>query len=275
MEADVQAHYNSDNLISRIKAAFKAVGKDPSHLTTRDLTVIDQLHTGGARATVSLLAHTGFTPSDRVLDAGCGIGGSCRLLAETCGCRVTGIDLAQRFIDAANDLTRATGLNTRVDFHQGSVLNMPFEDGSFDAVISQHMLMNIQNKPGVAAEFSRVLKPGGQLILHEIFRGNDNKVHYPVNWAPVPDISFLSTWPSMRHLFEHNGFKEQWMSDETPFAAAWWTKANQAVQQHGGWKEPLNPSLFFGNIATQFAGNMMTNFRSGSTQLIEAVLKKG
>lgn len=274
MEADVQAHYNSDNLTTRITQAFKAAGKDPARLTTRDLTIIDQLHTGGAKATLKLFDNAGFKPSDRVLDAGCGIGGSSRLLAETCNCRVTGIDLADRFIDAANYLTRATGLYTRVDFHQGSVLDMPFDDNAFDTVISQHMLMNIENKQGVAKEFSRVLKKGGKLILHEIFRGNAKKVHYPVNWAPIPDISFLETWPSMLQLFEKTGLKKEHMSDETQFAGAWWGKANDVIKKHGTWKSPLNPTLFFGKIATQFAGNMMKNFQSGSTYLIEAILKK-
>lgn len=273
MESDVQNHYNSDNLTECIKTALKKAGKIPDHLTIKDLVPIDQLHTGGAKATLDLFDKSGLKPGASILDAGCGIGGTSRLLAEKFNHRVTGIDLADQFIDAAQFLTRSTGLEKSVDFRQGSVLDLPFESGTFDAVISQHILMNIEDKPRAIKEFSRVLKPGGLLLLHEIVKGEKNDARYPVPWAAEPDISFLTPWPQFCDLFESSGFSIIFQIDDSPIALRWWEKAKTAAQRTTV-VPPLHPRLVFGENALEFGKNMFHNFSTQSIGLMTAVLKK-
>ena len=65
-----------------------------------------------------------------MIDIGSGIGGPARYLAATYGCRVSGVDLTAEFVATAMDLTRRVGLADRVDFRQGSALDLPFEDGT-------------------------------------------------------------------------------------------------------------------------------------------------
>ncbi|MBU3953272.1 MAG: class I SAM-dependent methyltransferase, partial [Proteobacteria bacterium] len=232
MESCVENHYHSQNLSLRIQDALKESGKNTLPLAVKSLSPVDQLHTGGAPATLALLEKTGLsqtisrTKNFHILDAGCGIGGSSRLLAETFHCRVTGIDLARAFIETAKDLTHRCSLD--IHFEQGSVLAMPFETDSFDLILCQHILMNIQDKKTAIKEFYRVLKPGGHLLLHEIFQGENRTIALPVPWAGDPSISFLLPWEHFILFLARTGFSSDYFSDETKSALAWWKMVHAA-----------------------------------------------
>ena len=77
------------------------------------------------------------------------------------------------------------GLSAKVEFIQGSALEIPFPDGSFDVVWTQHAQMNIADKRGFYSEMTRVLKPGGRLVLHDILQGEGGEPYYPL---PGPTI---------------------------------------------------------------------------------------
>jgi len=277
MESPVEDHYHSQNLSQKIQDALIKSDKPTTPLDTKHLAAVDQLHTGGAGATIRLVGKTNLsekkTAGDiHILDAGCGIGGSSRLLAKTFHCRITGIDLAPAFIETAGDLTRWCELDSFIDYELGSVLNMPFKTNTFDAVLCQHILMNIQDKRTALEEFYRVLKPGGSLILHEIFQGEDKTIALPVPWASDPSISFLLPWEEFESFAGGPGFTLDHFSDETQSASAWW----QMVHAAGANKKPrpLSPHLVFGSNAAFFAINMKNNFKNNSIQCIEAVYKK-
>jgi len=278
MESSVQTHYHSQNLSQRIQDALTSSGKCTTPLAIKDLAAVDQLHTGGAPATLRLLEKTDLSKKKKltqdfhILDAGCGIGGSARLLAQTYDCRVTGIDLAPVFIETARDLTRWCELDSLIDYEQGSVLNMPFKTGTFDAVLCQHILMNIQDKQTALKEFYRVLKPGGSLVLHEIFQGENKTIVLPVPWAGDPNISFLLPWEEFEPFLSGPGFTLNHFSNETQTASAGW----QMIEAAGTHKNPrpLSPFLVFGPNAAFNAINMVKNFKNNSIQCIEAVYKK-
>ena len=75
----------------------------------------------------------------------------------------SGVDLTAEFVRIAEMLTQLTGLVGRVDYRQGSALDLPFEDMSFDVVWSQNVAMNIADRDRLYGEMRRVLKPGGKL----------------------------------------------------------------------------------------------------------------
>lgn len=274
MESDIKDHYNSDHLTQTVKAALIKAGKDLGALELKDLSPVDQLHTGGALSSIALLKKTGLSPGALVLDAGCGIGGSSRLMAKDFLCKVIGIDLADKFIECAAFLTRCTGLEGKVTFQQGSVLELPFENHFFDAILCQHVLMNIQNKSLAIKEFFRVLKPGGKLILHEITKGGNDDLVFPVPWADKASISFLEPWDITAGLLAKQGFEIEFQADETDAACLWWEKVRTINQTKPSPPGALSPILIFGSNATYFAGNMHGNFQNNSIRLIEAVLKK-
>ena len=109
-------------------------------------------------------------PGGRVLDAGCGPGTITLGLAQVVGPgQVTGIDLEDTQFASGRKQAEHEGLN--VEFHKASVYELPFQDGSFDAVFSHAMLEHLST-PGIAlGELRRVLKPGGLIGLRSVDLG--------------------------------------------------------------------------------------------------------
>ena len=274
MESLVQEHYTTNDLIVKIEAGLVKAGKDINHLNPKDLAPVDQLHTCGAPATIALLKRAGIAENHFMLDAGCGLGGSSRLMAGTFGCKVIGMDLSPSFTDAAEILTRNTGLDHLASFRTGSLMDLPFEDSSFDGILCQHVLLNIEDKSGAIQEFFRVLKPGGKLILHEITRDRDLPIAMPVPWAATPDTSFLESWETCEFLMKDAGFSMESFRDETRAGRTWWEKIRAMAGKTPGKKFPLGVHLIFGKDASLFRETMPQNFRNQSICLVEAILKK-
>ena len=86
----------------------------------------------------------GLTPDTFVLDAGCGIGGPSRHLATEYGCQVTGVDLTQSFCDIAQAFAKQFGLEDRLTYLQGNVLDLPFDNDSFDEMVA-NQIRNFRN----------------------------------------------------------------------------------------------------------------------------------
>jgi MPBQ/MSBQ methyltransferase len=101
----------------------------------------------------------------RVLDVGCGFGGSSRWLAATNpGARVTGITLSPRQVERGMELARERGLGN-VELQVMDALDMQFEDGTFDLVWACESGEHMPDKAAYVREMTRVLKPGGTLVL--------------------------------------------------------------------------------------------------------------
>ena len=96
-----------------------------------------------------------------MLDAGSGIGGTARFLANRYGCRVTTIDLTEEYCETSRWLNQLVALDDRISVHQGDVTDLPFNAATFDVVISQHVQMNVADKAGLYDEARRVLRPEG------------------------------------------------------------------------------------------------------------------
>jgi SAM-dependent methyltransferase len=113
--------------------ALTALEPEDQRLTPEHLGALDQFHTRGLAATTELAKLGGITGDMSVLDVGSGVGGPARFLAATYGCRVTGVDLSQPFVDAARYLTARTGQSGQVSFQTASALAL----GSMPAFASQ------------------------------------------------------------------------------------------------------------------------------------------
>lgn len=105
-----------------------------------------------------------------VLDVGCGGGQNLLWLAgRRPDLSLTGLDLSARQIARAQ--RRAAERDLPIELVEGSALELPFEDGRFDAVLSVGSIKHWPDPARGLAECARVLAPGGRLIVVEVDRG--------------------------------------------------------------------------------------------------------
>ena len=212
IDALVERHYSFGGILEKIEAGLNLAGKDVNSLTIDDLAPIDEFHIGGRESTHEVAELAKLGASDLVLDVGCGLGGTARYLSEKFKCNVVGIDLTEEYISIGKKLTEFVGLSDRVELRHGSALNIPYEDESFDIVWTEHVQMNIADKNRFYSEIARVLKPGGRLLFHDIFRGPGDPPFYPTPWAENESISALTTEREARSIIEQVGLKiDQWL----------------------------------------------------------------
>jgi len=231
--AAINEHYSVGDLLQRFEKAFQAVGKDRAHLQVDDLAPADEYHVRGRQATVELAELAGIESHFKVLDIGCGLGGSARFLASQYGCHVTGLDVTAEYCAVAGELSQWVGLGERTSFRQGDAVDLPFADGEFDLVWSEHVQMNIPDKSGFVAEIKRVLKPRGRFVFHDIFSIDGQQPHFPVPWSEGPDLSFLTMADTTRAGLESAGFEATVWRDTSATTIAWFEAVSAKLAKSG------------------------------------------
>ena len=263
----VRDHYRATGLTERLKTALAVFGPEEERLKPEQLATLDQFHTRGLAATAELANLAVITADMSVLDVGSGVGGPARFLAATYGCEVTGVDLSDPFVEAARYLTARTGLDDKVSFEAGSALALPFEDGSFDAALLQHVAMNIADRPLLYHEIRRVLKPGAKFATFDVVL-NGGDPHYPVPWAKTPGESFLLTAEATCEAIEAAGFGTLVRRDDTAAAKAWFSELRASGP-------PPSPNLgvVMGQGFPELTTNLGRNLMEGRLGILTAVFE--
>ncbi|OUR78154.1 hypothetical protein A9Q75_13900 [Colwellia psychrerythraea] len=268
----IHSYYSPNNLYNKIIAGLNNLGIDLSNVTPNDLQPVDEFHIRGDIATKELIELANFTPDMHILDVGCGVGGSTRRLSHETGCHVTGIDLSDEYIDAAERLTQLLKMQDRVKFKVGSALELPYADNTFDGAWSIQMNMNVEDKLGWLKEMYRVLKPGARAVLYEVCGHEDKAIYFPVPWAQDSSMSFLIPKESFRDIIASTGFKIEVWNDKSDLAQ----KAFARVKEPQG--ESALPELglhmLIGNDIKTKAYNMRLNLDDERISLIEILAEK-
>jgi ubiquinone/menaquinone biosynthesis C-methylase UbiE len=171
-----------------------------------------------------IVAAAGVGPGDDVLDVACGTGNAA-LRAAGAGASVVGLDLTPELLDAGRELAAESGVE--VDWVHGDAEDMPFEDESFDVVVSTFGCMFAPRHAVAAQELARVLRPGGRISIASwtpeggtgsLFRTVGKYLPPP---SPLAEPPLL--WGSEQHvgqLFAGTGVELEFERDtvaETPF----------------------------------------------------------
>lgn len=114
-----------------------------------------------------LAAAAGIDRDSRVLDAGCGVGGSALWMAETIGCEVVGITVVESQLAQAMARAAARGLDGKASFLKRRFEDTALPAGGFDVVWALESAVHAVDKAAFVAESHRLLRPGGRLIIAE------------------------------------------------------------------------------------------------------------
>jgi MPBQ/MSBQ methyltransferase len=129
-------------------------------------------------------------PGTTLLDVGCGIGGSSRILAKDYNFDVTGVTISPQQVKRAQELT-PPGVNAK--FQVDDAMALSFPDASFDVVWSVEAGPHMPDKAVFARELLRVLKPGGILVVADWNQRDDRQI--PLNFWEKPVMKqLLDQW---------------------------------------------------------------------------------
>jgi tocopherol O-methyltransferase len=121
------------------------------------------------RTNAVLADAAGIRRGERVLDAGCGVGGSALWLARVRGARVVGVTLSPSQVRAAHDAARQSGLADRVKFRVEDYTKTTLPDESVDVFWALESACYAANRGSLLAEAWRVLRPGGRIVVADGF----------------------------------------------------------------------------------------------------------
>lgn len=118
----------------------------------------------------TLMQIAGIDEGARILDAGCGVGGSAIYLAKEKNAKVTGITLSEKQLEFANLKREELKLQSLVDFKLEDYTKTSFNPATFDLIWAIESLTSASDKAKFAREAYRILNPGGKLIIADYFK---------------------------------------------------------------------------------------------------------
>ena len=164
---------------------------------TRDDRIITEMHRLETAQAKILLDHFGdISPADRLLDAGCGRGGTSFMAHQRFGCQTDGVSISEQQVEFANDQARQRGVADKVRFHFRNMLDTGFETGSCRGIWNNESTMYVDLFQ-LFGEFSRLLEYGGRYVCitgcyNDVTGGRSKAVsrideHYICNIHPRSD----------------------------------------------------------------------------------------
>lgn len=159
------------NTRTTVEKTLKIYGDSAEDIYVRFMKdYVQRLEPDSRSAYTELFMQLALKPSQKVLEVGIGTGRNIHRYPENVS--LVGVDLTPEMLDIANK--RASELGKDVKLFAKDATNLPFDDESFDAVVSTYTLCVTEEPQKVLAEMIRVCKPGGRIGLYECKRANSN-----------------------------------------------------------------------------------------------------
>jgi len=266
----VAAHYRRDALLDGIEAGMAELGLTRDTVSVEDFGPVDEFHIGGRIATERFLNDVALEANHHVLDIGCGLGGAARFAALKYGCKVTGIDLTEDYINVGRQLGEWVGLQERVSFEHGDATASPFPNDAFDKAFMLHVGMNIPDKVALFSDIRRVLMPGGTFGIYDIMRVGPGELAYPVPWAATANGSAIGSPNEYKQGLESAGFKVTAQRSRRDFALEFFENMQTNMAAAGG-PPPLGLHILMGEDAATKLGNMYRGISQDRIAPIEMV----
>ncbi len=265
-------HWGRGDVYGLIVSALNKMSKPLESLTVEDLAPVDHFHARGFPATVELADRLPIKAGQRFLDIGCGLGGPARYIAKRFRCSVIGLDITEPFVEAANKLTALLRMDGQVTIEHGDGQRLPYADVFFDCAYTQHVTMNIADRPRFFADAFRVLRPGAFFALTEHGLGAKGNPHYPVPWSVDGSGAYLVTPAETRAILEAVGFEDIEAEDTGAKYVGGYKSMIEKAEK--GLLPPLGTHLLMGETALQKTRNAARNIEEGRTHPILLICRK-
>jgi SAM-dependent methyltransferase len=265
-------HWATDDVYASIVAALGKIGKPLDALTVEDLAPVDHFHARGFSGTVELADRLPIQSAQHLVDIGCGLGGPARYLARRFQCTVSGVDITEPFVVAANKLTALLHMEGQVRIELGDGQRLPYADAMFDGGYTDHVTMNVADRPKFFAEAFRVLKPGAFFAMTEHCLGPTGNPHHPVPWSDDGSGAYLVTPAQTRALLQQAGFEDIVVEDTGPKYLAGYKAAVARAEK--GALPPLGLHLLMGDSTVDKIRNAGRNIEEGRTHPIQVICRK-
>lgn len=271
-EKAIADHWGRGDVYALIVSALGKMSKPLDAVTLEDLAPVDHFHARGLAATVELADRLPIKAGQHIVDIGCGLGGPARYMAKRFQCKVSGVDITQPFVEAANRLTALLRMEHQVTIQHGDGQRLPYGDALFDGAYTQHVTMNVADRRMFFAEACRVLKNGAFFALTEHGLGPKGDPHYPLPWSADGGGAYLVRPSETRALLEAAGFEDIVLEDTgAKYVAAYKTMIEKAEK---GVLPPLGIHILMGETALQNARNAARNIEEGRTHPIQLLCRK-
>jgi len=186
-----------------------------------------------------MISRGGMRPGAKVLDVGCGVGGTSIHLAKNLKASMTGITLSPVQREMAEKIAAEEGVQASTSFHRMDGENMTFDDQSFDFVWICEVLSHFSRKDKFFSSAQRVLKPQGRIILADWFKApNLSQEQHDKYVVPIEQgmlLPELNTMGEYMRMMEKNGFKVVHFDDITSHVSKTWDICAELI---------LNPTLW-------------------------------
>ena len=259
---------DSDALLSRVSAALS---RTDAAMSPESLARFDQFHIGGLAATARMAEGLALSADAHLLDAGSGLGGPSRFLAQRFSCQVTGVDIAPVYVAIARLLAEKADVAGRVSYLVGSITELPFAPATFDAVCTQHVVMNVRDRVAAYREIRRVLRPGGRFAFYDPYVPEGAlPPHYPTPWAESAANSTLLTEQETRVCLAQAGLRLRSWDDVSEVANGWIAQQQRQIAQPTDTRPDQSPNLAWvlGPRMQPMVANYARNIQEGRIRLV-------
>lgn len=185
-----------------------------------------------------VLKWSGIQQAEKILDVGCGIGGSSLYLAQKYNATATGITLSPVQAARAKERAAIAGMSEKTDFLVADALQMPFADNSFDFVWSMESGEHMADKEQFLRECYRVLKPGGTFLMatwcHRPTKSPNqpltpDELHHLAEIYRVYCLPFVISLPEYEAIAQNLSFQNIRTADWSKAVAPFWNVVIDSV----------------------------------------------
>jgi ubiquinone/menaquinone biosynthesis C-methylase UbiE len=222
----------------------------------------EQIHSGGPEATDALANALSLTKGMKVLDLCSALGAPARHIVKKYGVTVDGVDMTKTMLEKANERVKEAKLEDMIKFYEGNVMDLQFEDNTYDIVWGQEAWCYVTDKKKLLEEAYRVLKPGGKMGFTDwIITGEITNEELDPLYDTMA-FPYMECFQGYQKLIKEVGFTLLDAKDQTDEFAKCFDEYYVTVH------EKLKPTIMenFGQELFDFASNLVTIWRKAAKE---------